>query len=193
MGYQQVSEDAEVDFLLLLDLSVARQTVQNLPEEMTSEAAELELHLVQDAQLTEIMRIRVKTLQQKNEKPQDGEKLLRDHEFVFRLDFSRQHGLRFLRWKVALDRPGKATVIGTSQHWTPDLTNLMRRQLLEPVGVFWKTPEAPDVIECNEADALEFGERLVELAKIRKAMYFLIAFSDGLEPVHLKCSVMFRI
>lgn len=160
---------------------------------MSSEAAELEMHLVQDAQLTEIMRIRGKSLQQKNEKPQDGEKLLQDHEFVFRLDFSHQHGLRFLHWKVVLDRPGQATIIGTSQHWTPDLTHLMRRQLLEPVGVFWKTPEAPDVIECNEADALEFGERLVELAKIRKAMYFLIAFADGLEPAHLKCSVIFRI
>ncbi|KAM3837604.1 olfactory marker protein [Vipera latastei] len=160
---------------------------------MGSEGAELELHLVQDVQLTEFMRIRVKTLRQKNEKPQDGEKLLRDNEFVFRLDFSRQHGLRFLRWKVALSQPGKATIIGTSQHWTPDLTNLMRRQLLDPVGVFWKKPEAPETVECNEADALEFGERLVELAKIRKVMYFLIAFTEGLDPSHLECSVVFKI
>ncbi|XP_070607718.1 olfactory marker protein [Erythrolamprus reginae] len=160
---------------------------------MGSEAAELELHLVQDVPLTEMMRIRVKTLEQKKEHPQDGEKLLQANEFVFRLDFSRQHGLRFASWNVVLDRPGKATVIGTSQHWTPDLTPLMRRQLLDPVGVFWKKPEAPDVVECNEADALEFGERLVELAKIRKAMYFLVAFTDGLEPADLKCSVMFKI
>ncbi|XP_034282986.2 olfactory marker protein [Pantherophis guttatus] len=160
---------------------------------MSSEEAELELHLVQDVQLTEVMRIRVTTLQQKNEKPQDGEKLLQDNEFVFRLDFSHQHGLRFQNWKVILDQPGKATIIGTSQHWTPDLTNLMRRQLLDPVGVFWKKPDAPDVVDCNEADALEFGERLVELAKIRKVMYFLVAFSDGLEPAHLKCSVIFKI
>ncbi|KAM6447694.1 olfactory marker protein [Liasis olivaceus] len=159
---------------------------------MSSEATELELPLVQDVQLTKCMRIRVKSLQHKNEKPQDGEKLLQANEFVFRVDFSRQHGLHFLRWNVALDKPGKAIVTGTSQHWTPDLTNLMRRQLLEPVGVFWKKPEAQEV-ECDEADALEFGERLVELAKIRKVMYFLVAFADGLEPAHLKCSVTFRV
>ncbi|XP_013926092.1 PREDICTED: olfactory marker protein [Thamnophis sirtalis] len=160
---------------------------------MGSEAAELELPLVQDVQLTEVMRIRGKTLREKNEKPQDGEKLLQANEFVFRLHFTHQRDLCFLSWKVILDQPGKATIIGTSQHWTPDLTNLMRRQLLDPPAVFWKKPDAPEVVDCNEADALEFGERLVELAKIRKVMYFLVAFTDGLEPAHLKCSVIFNI
>ncbi|XP_061485012.1 olfactory marker protein [Rhineura floridana] len=158
---------------------------------MDLEAGELELHLVQDVQLTKCMRLRVQSLQQKNEKPQDGEKLLQANEFVYRVDFSRQHGLRFLRWDVALQKPGKVTIIGTSQHWTPDLTNLMRRQLLEPVGVFWKKPGSQE-LEWNEADALEFGERLVELARIRKVMYFLLAYTDGLEPAHLKCSVVFK-
>nr|XP_034971391.1 olfactory marker protein [Zootoca vivipara] len=159
---------------------------------MASEAAELELHLVQDAELTRCMRLRVESLQQRNEKPQDGEKLLQANEFVYRLDFSRQQGLRFLRWNVVLEKPGKVTVIGTSQHWTPDLTHLMRRQLLEPVGVFWKKAGAQEV-DWNEADALEFGERLVELARIRKVMYFLLAYTDGLEPAQLKCSVVFEV
>lgn len=157
-----------------------------------SAMAELELHLVQDLELTRCMRLRVQSLQQKNEKPQDGEKLLQANEFVYRLDFSRQLGLRFLRWKVALSQPGKVTVIGTSQHWTPDLTHLMRRQLLEPVAVFWKEAGAPEM-DWNEADALEFGERLAELAKIRKVMYFLLAYSDGLEPAHLQGSVVFKV
>ncbi|XP_063162035.1 olfactory marker protein [Candoia aspera] len=159
---------------------------------MSSEAAELDLPLVQDVELTKCMRIRVQTLQQKNERPQDGEKLLQANEFVFRVDFSRQRGLRFLSWNVALEKPGRATIIGTSQHWTPDLTNLMRRQLLEPVGVFWREPDVQEM-ECNEADALEFGERLVELAKIRKVMYFLVVFDDGLELAHFKCSVKFKV
>nr|XP_056714291.1 olfactory marker protein [Euleptes europaea] len=155
-------------------------------------ASELELHLVQDVQLTNCMRLREQSLQQKDEKPQDGEKLLRPNEYVYRVDFSRQHGLRFVRWNVVLEKPGKVDVIGTSQHWTPDLTNLMRRQLLEPAGVFWKNPDTQEV-ECNEADALEFGERLVELAKIRKVMYFLLAYHDGLKPAHVKCSVVFKV
>ncbi|XP_066478449.1 olfactory marker protein [Tiliqua scincoides] len=154
--------------------------------------AELELTLVQDAELTKCMRLRVQSLQQKNEKPQDGEKLLQANEYVYRLDFSRQLGLRFLRWNVVLNQPGKVKVVGTSQHWTPDLTNLMRRQLLEPVAIFWKKEDSQD-LDWNEADALEFGERLVELAKIRKVMYFLLAYSDGLEPAHLKCSVVFKV
>ncbi|XP_053168068.1 olfactory marker protein [Hemicordylus capensis] len=154
--------------------------------------AELELPLVQDAPLTKCMRLRAQSLQQKGEKPQDGEKLLQAHEFVYRLDFSRQLGLGFVRWNVALQKPGKVTLIGTSQHWTPDLTHLMRRQLLEPVAVFWKTADSQE-LDWNEADALEFGERLVELAKIRKVMYFLLAYSDGLEPAHVKCSVTFKV
>ncbi|XP_033001892.1 olfactory marker protein [Lacerta agilis] len=159
---------------------------------MASEASELEFHLVQDVELTRCMRLRVESLRQRNEKPQDGEKLLQANEFVYRLDFLRQQGLRFLRWNVALEKPGKVTIIGTSQHWTPDLTNLMRRQLLEPVGVFWKKAGSQEV-DWNEADALEFGERLVELARIRKVMYFLLAYADGLEPAQLKCSVVFKV
>lgn len=47
-------------------------------------------------------------------------------------------------------------------------------------------------MECNEADAQEFGERIAELAQIRKVMYFLLAFTDGLEPAQLKGSVVFK-
>ncbi|XP_062983939.1 olfactory marker protein [Elgaria multicarinata webbii] len=158
---------------------------------MASGAGELELPLVQDLQLTKCMKLRAQSLQQKNEKPQEGEKLLQADEFVYRVDFSRQHDLRFLRWNIRLHKPGKLSIVGTSQHWTPDLTNLMRRQLLEPAAVFWKKPGGKEV-EWNEADALEFGERLVELAKIRKVMYFLLVYSDGLEPAHVKCSVVFK-
>ncbi|XP_006022032.1 olfactory marker protein [Alligator sinensis] len=158
---------------------------------MAADASELELPFVLDEQLTKCMRLRVQSLQQRNERPQDGEKLLRLHEYVYRVDFVRQRNLRFLRWRVRLGKPGKVTVAGISQHWTPDLTNLMTRQLLEPAGIFWKKPGGKEV-EYNEADAQEFGERLNELAKIRKVMYFLLAFADGLEPAHLKCSIVFK-
>ncbi|XP_010224808.1 PREDICTED: olfactory marker protein [Tinamus guttatus] len=158
---------------------------------MAAKAGELQVPFVRDDQLTRCMRLRVQSLQQKNEKPQDGEKLLRPNEHIYRVDFTQQHGLRFLRWEIQMERSGKVTVTGTSQHWTPDLTHLMNRQLLEPAGIFWKKPGAKEV-ECNEADAQEFGERLVELAKIRKVMYFLLAFTDGLEPAQLKGSVVFK-
>lgn len=159
---------------------------------MASDTDELELHLVQDRELTHCMRLRVQSLQQKKEKPQDGEKLLKTNEYVYRLDFSRQHGLQFVRWNIVLEKPGKVDIIGTSQNWTPDLTNLMRRQLLEPAGIFWKKPDTQEV-QCHDADVLEFGERLVELAKVRKAMYFLLAFNEGLEPADIKCSVVFKV
>lgn len=158
---------------------------------MAAEAGTLELPFVRDDQLTRCMRLRFQSLQQKNVRPQDGEKLLRPNEHIYRVDFIRQHNLRFLRWNIQLERPGKVTVTGTSQHWTPDLTHLMNRQLLEPVGIFWKKPGAKEV-ECNEADAQEFGERIAELAQIRKVMYFLLAFTDGLEPAQLKSSVVFK-
>uniref|UniRef100_A0A669QHH8 Olfactory marker protein n=1 Tax=Phasianus colchicus TaxID=9054 RepID=A0A669QHH8_PHACC len=151
----------------------------------------LKLPFIHDDQLTRCMRLRAQSLQQKNARPQDGEKLLHPNEHVYRVDFIRQHNLCFLRWDVQLERSGKVMVTGTSQHWTPDLTHLMNRQLLEPVGIFWKKPGAKEV-ECNEADAQEFGERLVELAKIRKVMYFLLAFTDGLEPAQLKGSIVFK-
>uniref|UniRef100_A0A8V0X8F8 Olfactory marker protein n=1 Tax=Gallus gallus TaxID=9031 RepID=A0A8V0X8F8_CHICK len=134
---------------------------------MAAEAGELKLPFIHDDQLTRCMRLRAQSLQQKNARPQDGEKLLHPNEHIYRVDFIRQHNLHFLRWDIQLERSGKVTVTGTSQHWTPDLTHLMNRQLLEPVGIFWKKPGAKEV-EYNEADAQEFGERLVELAKIRK-------------------------
>ncbi|NXF96731.1 OMP protein, partial [Eubucco bourcierii] len=150
----------------------------------------LKLPFTPDEQLTRCMRLRFQSLQQKNLRPQDGEKLLQPNEQVYRVDFSRQHNLHFLRWDIQLDRPGKVTVTGTSQHWTPDLTHLMNRQLLEPVGIFWKKPGTEE-LECNEADARELGERVAELAQVRKVMYFLLAFTEGLEPARLRASIVF--
>lgn len=158
---------------------------------MAAEARVLELPFSRDEQLTRRMRLRLQSLQQKNARPQDGEKLLRPNEHIYRVEFIQQHQLRFLRWDMRLERPGKVTVTGTSQHWTPDLTHLMTRQLLEPVGIFWKKLGAKEV-ECNEADAQEFGERIAELAQIRKVMYFLLAFTGGLEPAQLKGSIVFK-
>ncbi|KAG8431181.1 hypothetical protein GDO86_019300 [Hymenochirus boettgeri] len=157
---------------------------------MSSAISDLELHFNEDTQLTECMRIRVQSLQQKNAKPQEGEKLLRANEYIFRLDFPKQK-LRFLRWKVHLKTPGKVIITGTSQHWTPDLTNLMNRQLLDPSAVFYKK-EGRDETECNEADSQEFGERISELAKIRKVMYFVVTFLDGSDPSTVKFSIGFK-
>ncbi|XP_063807341.1 olfactory marker protein [Pseudophryne corroboree] len=156
---------------------------------MASETAEIELFFTEDAQLTKCMRMRAHSLQQRNARPQDGEKLLKANEYIYRLDFGRQR-LKFMQWKVGLKTPGKVVITGTSQHWTPDLTNLMNRQLLDPSAIFWKTGQAD--IECNEADAQEFGERLCDLAKIRKVMYFVLSFADGAEPANVKCSVRFK-
>nr|XP_054510881.1 olfactory marker protein [Agelaius phoeniceus] len=158
---------------------------------MAAGAGTLELPFTCDEQLTRRMQLRFQSLQQRNMRPQDGERLLRPNEQIYRVDFIQQHQLRFLRWNVQLETPGKVTVTGTSQLWTPDLTHLMNRQLLEPVGIFWKKPGAEEV-ECNEADAQEFGERIAELAQIRKVMYFLLTFSGGLEPAQLKGSIVFK-
>ncbi|XP_070281776.1 olfactory marker protein [Myotis yumanensis] len=152
---------------------------------------QISMPLVLDETLTKQMRLRVESLKQRGEKRQDGEKLLRPAEFVYRLDFIQQQKLQFERWDVLLDKPGKVTITGTSQNWTPDLTNLMTRQLLEPAAVFWRM-EGSEVVDWNEADALEFGERLSELAKIRKVMYFLITFGEGMEPANVKASVVFN-
>ncbi|KAM9039238.1 olfactory marker protein [Sarcophilus harrisii] len=152
---------------------------------------QLEMPLVLDENLTKQMRIRVDTLKKNNEKRQDGEKLLRPAEYVYRLDFIQQQKLQFERWNIMLDKAGKVTITGTSQHWTPDLTNLMTRQLLDPAAIFWRKEDS-DAMDWNEADAQEFGERLSELAKIRKVMYFLITFGEGLEPANLKSSVIFN-
>ncbi|NXX73021.1 OMP protein, partial [Spizella passerina] len=158
---------------------------------MAAGAGTLELPFTCDEQLTRRMRLRFQSLQQRNMKAQDGERLLHPNEHIFRVDFIQQHQLCFLRWDVQLERPGKVTVTGTSQLWTPDLTHLMNRQLLEPVGIFWKKPGAEEV-QCNEADAQEFGERIAELAQIRKVMYFLLTFTGGLEPAQLKGSIVFK-
>ncbi|MEE6473146.1 hypothetical protein FKM82_009867 [Ascaphus truei] len=157
---------------------------------MSLEPSDLELFFTEDAQLTNFMRLRAQALQQKNVKPQEGEKLLRTNEYIYLLDFTKQR-LKFLWWKVHLKTPGKVIITGTSQHWTPDLTNLMNRQLLEPCAIFWKKAGQKEV-DCNEADAQEFGERISELAKIRKVMYFILTFADGTDPSNVECSIGFK-
>ena len=151
---------------------------------------QLDMPLVLDEDLTKQMRLRVESLKRRGRKRQDGEKLLQPAESVYRIDFIQQQRLQFERWDVVLDKPGKVTITGTSQIWTPDLTNLMTRQLLDPAAIFWRKEDS-EAMDWNEADALEFGERLSELAKIRKVMYFLITFSEGVEPANLKASVVF--
>lgn len=47
-------------------------------------------------------------------------------------------------------------------------------------------------MDWKEAKAQEFRERLSDLAKICKVMYFLITFSEGLEQANLKASVVFN-
>lgn len=159
-----------------------------------SMSTELELPFRQDGQLTEVMRLRVQSLHQRGQTRQDGERLLLPNEAVYRLDFSQQ-SLGFSRWTVGLAQPGRLSVTAISQLWTPDLTNLMTRQLLEPVGVFWRAAGdasgAP--VRCHEADAHEFGERIAELAKVRKAMYFLFAYADGCSPQTVDCSITFTV
>uniref|UniRef100_A0A3B3QQ56 Olfactory marker protein b n=1 Tax=Paramormyrops kingsleyae TaxID=1676925 RepID=A0A3B3QQ56_9TELE len=156
-------------------------------------ASHLELRFEEDPQLTEVMRLRVQSLQQRGQKRQDGERLLRPQESVYRLDFPEQK-LRFARWGVRLLAPGRLSVVGTSQHWTPDLTPLMTRQLLEPVGLFWRSPGDADgaAVKCFEADTQEFGERIAELAKIRRVMFFLFGFEDGADPTNIDCSITFK-
>lgn len=157
-------------------------------------ASNLELPFQEDPHLTEVMRQRVQSLQRSGQKRQDGERLLRPNEIVYRLDFSQQ-SLRFSGWNIRLSDPGKLTITGTSQHWTPDLTHLMTRQLLEPPGLFWRSPDDPQdaPVKCFEADAQEFGERIAELAKIRKVMFFLLAFDDGVKKDNIDCSVAFKV
>ncbi|XP_061916679.1 olfactory marker protein a isoform X1 [Entelurus aequoreus] len=151
------------------------------------------LEFKEDTALTEKMRLRVSSLQKSGQKRQDGERLLLPHEAVYRLDFHNQK-LIFSRWNVSLGGHGRVTITGISQHWTPDLTHLMTRQLLEPIGTFWRNTGDPDEsrLKCLEADMQEFGERIAELAKVRKVMYFLFAFKDGAEAAKLRCSVAFR-
>ncbi|KAF3705832.1 Olfactory marker protein [Channa argus] len=159
-----------------------------------SMSTELELPFLPDTQLTEVMRLRVQSLQQRGQKRQEGERLLGPNEAVYRLDFSKQT-LQFSHWTVRLAQPGHLTITATSQLWTPDLTNLMTRQLLEPAGIFWRSPgDARDApIQCIEADAYEFGERIAELATVRKVMYFLFGFAEGCSPETVDCSITFIV
>lgn len=157
-----------------------------------SKGPSLELSFTEDASLTEIMRQRVLALQRSGQKRQDGERLLLPHEAIYRLSFTNQD-LSFLRWHVALRGHGRLTVTGISQLWTPDLTNLMTRQLMEPIGTFWRNAGDPEdmPLKCLEADIQEFGERIADLAKVRKVMYFLFAFKEGAEPAQVDCSLEF--
>ncbi|KAK7940064.1 hypothetical protein WMY93_003390 [Mugilogobius chulae] len=150
------------------------------------------MNFSEDKALTEMMRMRVSSLQRSGQKRQDGERLLLPNEAVYRLDFPNQD-LSFQRWHFSLRAHGKVTITGISQHWTPDLTHLMSRQLLEPIGTFWRNaadpPDSP--LKCLEADMQEFGERIAELAKVRRVMYFLMAFKEGAEPEDLSCTITF--
>uniref|UniRef100_A0A671LNL2 Olfactory marker protein b n=1 Tax=Sinocyclocheilus anshuiensis TaxID=1608454 RepID=A0A671LNL2_9TELE len=150
----------------------------------------LELTFNLDIQLMEMMRLRVQSLQQRGQKRQDGERLLKSNEHVYHLDFSEQ-ALHFTRWNIRMSAPGCLNIIATSQLWMPDLTHLMTRQLLEPTGLFWKSA-GDELLQCYEADAQEFGERIAELAKVHKVMYFLFAFEDGLSPENIECSIEFQ-
>ncbi|XP_010868317.1 olfactory marker protein a [Esox lucius] len=158
----------------------------------TSGGTALELHFVEDSSLTEVMRHRAQSLQRSAQKRQEGERLLLPHEAIYRLDFPSQE-LTFVRWSVSLTGHGRVVVTGISQLWTPDLTNLMTRQLLEPVGTFWRNAGDPEDMpyKCLEADIQEFGERIAELAKVRKVMYFLFAFKEGSEADKVNISVEF--
>uniref|UniRef100_A0A672G815 Olfactory marker protein n=1 Tax=Salarias fasciatus TaxID=181472 RepID=A0A672G815_SALFA len=140
----------------------------------------------------QMMRLRVSSLQKSGQKRQDGERLLLPYEAVYRLDFPSQE-LSFSRWRFSLRGHGRVTVTGICQLWTPDLTHLMTRQLLEPVGTFWRNAGDPEELPLKflEADMQEFGERIAELAKVRKVMYFLLAFKDGAAPASVSCSVEF--
>ena len=69
--------------------------------------SQLSMPLVLDRDLTKQMRLRVESLKQRGQKRQDGEKLLRPVESVYRIDFIQQHRLQFERWDVVLDQPGK--------------------------------------------------------------------------------------
>ncbi|KAM6946006.1 olfactory marker protein a [Aplochiton taeniatus] len=139
-----------------------------------------------------MMRIRVDSLKRSRQKRQEGERLLLPHEAIYRLDFSHQD-LTFVGWHVTLKSHGRVTVTGISQLWTPDLTNLMTRQLLEPVGTFWRNGGDPEdtPLKFLEADIQEFGERIADLAKVRKVMYFLFAFKEGAERDNFSCSAEF--
>ncbi|KAG7234789.1 hypothetical protein INR49_003968 [Caranx melampygus] len=166
------------------------KTLMSDMEKANAPSNTMVLPFKEDTALTEMMRLRVSSLQRSGQKRQDGERLLLPHEAVYRLDFNIQE-LNFSRWYFSLSGHGRVTITGISQHWTPDLTNLMTRQLLEPIGTFWRNANDPDdsPLKCLEADMQEFGERIAELAKVRKVMYFLFAFREGAEAANLSCSL----
>ncbi|KAF2974937.1 hypothetical protein EK904_007030, partial [Melospiza melodia maxima] len=91
-------------------------------ESLWQKVRTLELPFTCDEQLTRRMRLRFQSLQQRNVRAQDGERLLHPNEHIFRVDFIQQHQLRFLRWDVQLERPGKVTVIPDwkEQEWNPE-------------------------------------------------------------------------
>uniref|UniRef100_A0A672LD35 Olfactory marker protein b n=1 Tax=Sinocyclocheilus grahami TaxID=75366 RepID=A0A672LD35_SINGR len=136
----------------------------------------LELTFNLDIQLTEMMRLRVQSLKQRGQKRQDGERLLKSNEHVYHLDFSEQ-ALHFTRWNIRMSTPGCLNIIATSQLWTPDLTHLMTRQLLEPTGLFWKSAD-DELLQCYEADAQEDSRAAVVLNlfhfKVLNVPYFRI-------------------
>ncbi|XP_015241167.1 PREDICTED: olfactory marker protein [Cyprinodon variegatus] len=176
-----------------LFLSESRNTTSKTEMNQQRQSSEkLVLDFKEDTALTEMMRLRVSSLQKTGQKRQDGERLLLPYEAVYRLDFPVQE-LNFSRWYFSLSGHGRVTITGISQHWTPDLTNLMTRQLLEPIGTFWRNAEDPEEspLKWLEADMQEFGERIAELAKVRKVMYFLFAFKDGSTAANLSCTIEF--
>ncbi|XP_020794304.1 olfactory marker protein a [Boleophthalmus pectinirostris] len=161
-------------------------------DQTNAQSETIVLNFSEDRALTEMMRMRVSSLQRSGQKRQEGERLLLPNEAVYRLDFPKQD-LSFQQWHFSLRAHGRVTITGISQHWTPDLTNLMSRQLLEPIGTFWRNAADPpdSLLKCLEADMQEFGERIAELAKVRRVMYFLLAFKEGAEADHLSCAIQF--
>ncbi|XP_056121858.1 olfactory marker protein a [Rhinichthys klamathensis goyatoka] len=191
-GWKVKVERGESLFSRTQTQATSRRLLPHL-EDYRVMGSEMELTFTEDLQLTEVMRLRVQSLQQRGQKRQDGERLLLPHESVYQLDFSEQE-LTFSHWNVTLQGTGRFTVTGICQLWTPDLTNLMTRQLLEPIGQFWRNAGDPDdlPIKCLEADIQEFGERIAELAKVRKVMYFLFAYKEGATKEKISCSLTFN-
>uniref|UniRef100_A0A3Q4HC76 Olfactory marker protein a n=1 Tax=Neolamprologus brichardi TaxID=32507 RepID=A0A3Q4HC76_NEOBR len=151
-------------------------------DEAKSPSNTIVLEFKEDTALTEMMRLRVSSLQRSGQKRQDGERLLLPYEAVCRLDFAIQE-LNFSRWYFSLSGYGRVTITGICQHWTPDLTNLMTRQLLEPIGTFWRNAGDPEdsQLKCLEADMQEFGERIAEFKMFRS--YFLFMIKEKVEQL----------
>uniref|UniRef100_A0A8C8IU72 Olfactory marker protein b n=1 Tax=Oncorhynchus tshawytscha TaxID=74940 RepID=A0A8C8IU72_ONCTS len=121
-----------------------------------------------DLHLTKVMLQRVQSLQQRGGKRQDGERLLRPHKAIYHLDFS-LHAL----------------------HFTPGACG----RKVQGAGVFWRAERYGDdtPVHHYEADGQEFGERIEDLEKVRKTMYFLLAFEEGVGPDVFECSISFQV